>query len=149
MLQKNKILKIFIIICLVLVMFFIVFFLTGDMRKYSKANKFAKKGMYEQAISLYEQISDYKDSSKLIANCSCSIAEEKIENKEYDEAKTILYNIKDQVDVTNDIDECNYYISESLIKEAKYSEAIDLLEGLTSEKESARNKFSIKIKIKS
>ncbi len=59
--RKKSILTISIAI---LILGFIIFFLTSDMRKYAKAEKSYEQQKYDTATKLYQDLGDYKDSSK-------------------------------------------------------------------------------------
>lgn len=89
---------------------------------------------YEDAISIFEQIGDYKDSEEQIANCEEHIKENLyvqaiglFDSKSYDEAITIFEELGDYKDSQEQIVSCNERI-EATKKEETYDMAVGLMQ---------------------
>ena len=89
---------------------------------------------YEDAISIFEQIRDYKDSEEQIANCEEHVKEtlytqaiDLVASKFYEEAITIFEQIGDYMDCKDQIASCKAQIEEAK-KEETYSKAIELMQ---------------------
>lgn len=85
-------------------------FTACDGSDYKKALKLMESGSYEEAKSIFSEISDYKDSAEFIEECDYQIAVGLMNNGEYDKAKSIFSEITDYKDSTQLIIDCNWQI---------------------------------------
>lgn len=53
----------------IIIIAIIVFFATGNLRQYNKAEKFLKNGKYQEARKIFDELEDYKDSNSKVCEC--------------------------------------------------------------------------------
>lgn len=103
----------------------IAYYATADMRAFNKANNLMLEKEYDQAIEIYTEIKDYKNSEDLITSCYLGKVSVLCESGDYQEALKILkdYNITDQ-DLTN---KCNYGLGKQEKEKGNYEKAVEYL----------------------
>ena len=95
----------------------VLFFLFSPSTKYKKANDLLNNGKYDEAISIYTEIKDYKDSTDKITLCNYEKARVLFEEGKFKDAKTILSQIVSYEDAENELRKCNHMILYNYIKE--------------------------------
>ena len=80
--KRSKVLSIITILLIILVfgIFFIIRYIIPNIeieKKYSEAQELMNKEMYEEALNIYNEIQDYKDSNKKANQCNDKIIEKK------------------------------------------------------------------------
>ncbi len=83
---------------LVVAIILIIVFAGADGRDYKKAMNLYNNGQYEEAASIFEDISDYENSSEMISACTYAQANELLTNKNYVEAIELFDSIPDYLD---------------------------------------------------
>ncbi|SEH86745.1 TIR domain-containing protein [Ruminococcus flavefaciens] len=94
--------------------------------RYNKAVSLLSNGDYEDAINIFNDINNFKDSNDKINECKYKKALSLLSNDKYDEAINEFSNICGYKDSIIQIIECNYQKAYSLYKESHYDEAISL-----------------------
>ncbi len=84
------------------------------MVKYNKANKLLEQGSYDEAISLFTELGNYKDSTDLINECNYQQAVKYKDIGSYDEAVTMFEELGNYKDSAEKLKELAYTKAESL-----------------------------------
>ena len=103
--------KMWIIILGVLILIGIcvsIFLGTANLRAYSKANAALGSRDYEEAISLFSALADYKDAATLIKEAMYGLASQKMDEEDYDTASSLLENLEDYEDSAQLLMKCQY-----------------------------------------
>ena len=109
--------------------------------RYNSALALMEEGKYEEAISKFEKLDDFKDSAQKIAECNQGILEAKYTSAielmkagKYEEAKALFLTLKDFKQSAQMIRDCElmpqYHTAVQLMNENKYGEALPILEAL-------------------
>ena len=109
------------IICIIVGFIFVLNNTIIPNSKYNNAIKLKESGEYDQAIIVFEELNDYKDSKEQVNDCTYETAIELKENGKYEDAITIFKEIENYKDSKNQIKDC-----ETMIKDIKYDNAIVL-----------------------
>lgn len=145
--QKKKTVKTLKIVLPVLaaIIVAVVVFTTviQPMMNYNAAVALMESGKYEEAITAFEAMGDYKDSTEQIANCENGIIEQNYQSavvlmkeEKYEEAAKIFNSIKKYKDSDNLSKESSYLRANKLVEEKKYNEALPILKNLGNYKDS-------------
>jgi TolA-binding protein len=126
--KKLKLRKTIAVVSLVAVVFVIAIYVAVvnvfvPMNKYNNAVSMMEKGQYEEAVALFAELGDYKDSSKKISDCRYYGAIGLMEDGQYAEAIVIFENLSEYRDSATKLEECNIAILDE-----KYNSALELLE---------------------
>jgi len=102
---------------------------------YVRAGVKLRSGNYEEAKSIFEDISGYKDSEKMIYKCDYEKAESLLKAGNYDEALEIFENLKAKgySDSKERVVECQLLMADSYISEGKTQEAFKILNRLSDD----------------
>ncbi len=156
--NKNKKTLIITIILVVSVIFIIVLnTIIIPTNRYKNAVELMNEQKYDEAVSIFEQLSDFKDSEKKIEECKNGLLEKQyvqatdlMKAKQYDEAITIFKSLDDYKDCKEKIKECEIGVLEekynhalTLIDSKKYIEAYEVLTELEKYKDSEEKRLSI------
>ena len=85
------------------------------MVKYNKANKLLEQGSYDEAITLFKELGNYKDSTDLINECNYQWAVKYKDSGSYDEAITLFEDLGNYKDSAEKLIELAYTNAESLV----------------------------------
>ena len=112
--------------------------------KYNAAVELMESGEYEQAITAFEALNGYKDSTDKITECSYGIAVDLKNAEKYEEAISAFKALGDYKDNAEQITTCEtaikdikYNTAVKLMESGKYEEAITAFEALGGYKDSA------------
>ena len=105
--------------------------------KYSSANKCVESKEYLEAIAIYEELADYKDSADKGISTRYLLASSQLENKEYQNAYDNFTLIKDYEDSAAKRQESGYGYAQALMTDKKYQEAIDIFGSIGDYEKSA------------
>lgn len=105
--------------------------------KYSSANKCVENKEYLEAIAIYEELADYKDSADKVISTRYLLASSQLENKEYQNAYDNFTLIKDYEDSAAKRQESGYGYAQALMTDKKYQEAIDIFGSIGDYEKSA------------
>ena len=127
--KRNTIIGVsFFSIMLVLIVFFIILgtvILPND--EYNDAVALMNDGKYEEAISAFEALVDYKDSDVKILECRYRIAFGLMENANYQKAISAFEALNGYNDSDDQILNCQYKIALGLVNDGMYAQAKKLL----------------------
>ncbi len=140
--NKRKPLLIFIV---AVIACFIIFFAYRQLslsNKYNNAINLYNRSNYDEAISEFEKLNNYKDSQKMLAECKYGKAISLYQLKNYKGAFNIFKAIKDFSDSTSYMEKCNSeYIKE--LKETSFNVQYVLTKGVYEIDQSAFEKVTI------
>lgn len=94
------------------------------------------EGRYEEAIEIYTDLGNYKDSTTQIKECKYLIANGYLEEGRYEEALE-LFNVLDYKDSKDKVMECKYRIATNLFGRAMYAEAFNEFKKISGYKDSS------------
>ena len=109
---------------------------------YTIAADSIKAQRFDLSISIYETLSEYKDSKNLLVDSKYKYALWYKEQGKYSEAINLLESTTGYKDSDNQIKDCNYLIAEGLYAEEKYTEALviySLLDNYIDSREKANS----------
>ncbi|MBQ4629495.1 MAG: tetratricopeptide repeat protein [Clostridia bacterium] len=112
-------------------------FVLGPSFKYSDANDLLKSGDYDEAIAIYKELGDYKDSENKIDLCKYQKAGQLTESGKYDEAIVIYTELGNYKNCKSQLSLCKYNKAVLLCNDGKYGEAAVILEELGDYEDSA------------
>ena len=117
--------------------------------KYNKAVSLENEGKYDEAISAFEAMGDYRDSAEQIENCKAKILENKYNSAvslanegKYTEAIAEFEALGDYQDSSEQILSCRYNVALALADEENYTEAIAEFKALDGYQDSAEQALS-------
>lgn len=129
--KKKKIVFVALGIVVVVVAGVSAYFGTSNMRAYNRAVKMANDNQYEEAINIFNDIIEYKDSKEQVDDCFYQIGLENISNSNWDEAKDVFDQIENAELKEEGLDKVEYCKAIEFINEGKYEEAIEILTPLS------------------
>ncbi len=94
-------------------------------RAYKSAGKCLTNSEYDEAIRLYESVSDFKDSQEKIKEAKYQKAASLFANREYSSAYDIWSEVSDYNDGSERMKEAKYFEAEALCEQGKYAEAAE------------------------
>ncbi len=94
-----------------------------DLFAYNSAIDHKDKAEYSDAIDIFEDLGDYKDSQAQITECKYLLAKQQIDDGEYEEARSTLTELGDYKDSKDQLDKCNYLDAKQMLADGKYDEA--------------------------
>lgn len=126
-------------------LFLIIFFFFGSPYiQYVHAKNLLKNAAYDEAISIYENLGDFKDSVEMIKEAHYQKAFSYLADRKFDEALALFAEIKEYRDSSEMITEVNYQKANDLLAKKSYAEAASLFTGLKNyrnSKELAREAY--------
>jgi TolA-binding protein len=122
-----------IAICLILVLYILVL---SPFIKYSKAVNSFKSNDYEEAIAIFEELGEYKDSAQLIKESKYNLARESLNQNNYKDAIALLEEITDYQDSTQLLFDTKYALGKKHLDEKSFEDAISLFEEIPDYKDS-------------
>lgn len=120
--NMSKIVTLFLCILIVGVTAFMAITLPSHF-KYENAIELMDNQRYEEAISKFVALDDYKDASTKIDECYYLEAMQLYSNKKYDEAITVFQKAENHKDAKVKIVECYYLKGKQLYIDGEYGEA--------------------------
>lgn len=135
--SKNRklIIVIFTILFVLLTILGITVFIVPYV-KYCNSIKLQNNSKYDDAIALYKELGEYKDSRNKIKECNYQKVLVDIENMNYTDAINIISEIKDYKDYNELYKEIKYLQAKQFIEKYSYSDAISNFEELNDYKDS-------------
>ena len=104
--------------------------------KYNQAGVAFAEGRFDDAISLYASLGDYKDAKEQITESKYQKANALLETGEYDKAMVQFQRLANYKDSYEQISECKYQKANKLLDEGKGEEAIEICESIEFYKDS-------------
>ena len=92
-------------------------------REYQRATRLMEAGRYEEAITTFYALKNYKDSATQILECDYRKALNLMNEKKFDEATELFSELNGYSDSATQIVECTYRKAGELCKSGKYDEA--------------------------
>lgn len=123
-------------IILVSILLFIAGSFISTVCKYNKAEDALNNSSYDEAIELYESITNYKDSDEKLHEAKYRKADALVQDREYDEAITLYRDLavyKDSADKINDV---TYQKGKHLLEQNLFVDAISIFTNLGDYKDS-------------
>lgn len=112
------------------------FMMTGcKSNDYKTAQSLYDEGKYEEAITMYESLGDYKDSADLLVTSKYMMACDLQDEEKYDEAIAIYDEIGDYEQSASNKEKCNLAKASKLIEEKNYEEALAIVENYPDSEE--------------
>ncbi len=104
---------------------------------YKKASELMNSGSYEEAIPIFEELGDYKDSADMINVCKYGQAAALYDGKQFDNAKIIFEELGDYQDSADRVTACKYGKAAALYDDKQFDSAQAVFEELGDYKDSA------------
>ena len=98
--------------------------------KYAEAAEYMDEKEYDDAISIYKELGDYKKSNDKLQECRYFLVKENIKRKDFDDARTLLGKLGDYKDSKKLLLECDYQEAKSYMEYEDYEEAIKIFKAL-------------------
>ncbi len=116
----------------------------GRYVQYSSAKAFMEEGKYDQAVSAFEALGDYKDSAKQMENAQLAVdyetAKTLMEEGKYDQAVSAFEALGNYQDSAEQMENAqlavDYEKATALLESGKYEEAISAFEALNGYQDS-------------
>ena len=135
--KEKKYLIIAICVAIVLVISFTVLeIVVFPLAKYNKAVSLMEDGSYDEAISFFDELGDYKDSKDMIKKSQYKKGIKLFEDGSYDEAIKEFNSLDNYKDSKDKAIESKYRIAESLFENESYDEAREVFGVLVDYKDS-------------
>ena len=136
--KKSKILKVVIpVILFVVIAILIMFYVIIPASNYKSAETLMADKKYTEAIAVYTNLEDYKDSIDKITECKYLLACDLLTEKSYSKAIEAFKKIENYKDSTDKIKEANYLLANSLMADKNYASAISTFETIADYIDSA------------
>lgn len=147
--KKKKLKKIIIVLMAVIIVIGVSGFVLAKIVimpncEYNRANKLMRKGKYEEAITIYNDLDGYKDSDDKLIEAKYNLGIVLKNEGKYQEAITIFELLGDYNDSKEKIDETKYFYGILLKNDKKYVEAISIFELLDGYKDSEEKIIEVK-----
>lgn len=113
-----------------------VFFGTANLRAYSKANAALESKEYEEAISAFSALADYKDATTLKTEAMYGLASQKMDEQDYDTASSLLKDLGDYEDSAQLLMQCQYQLAIGVHDSGDIDGAITMLSAIPDYDES-------------
>ena len=107
--------------------------------KYKQAEEALANNSFEEAITIYTELHEYKDSEEKITECRYQQAKWYLESEEYMLAIDTLREIESYKDSSDLIKENLFFYAKNLMADKQYKEAIEIFEANENVYEEARN----------
>ena len=105
---------------------------------YKKAQKLLDAGAYDEAIALFEQLDDYKDSPELLKRSCYEKAVALADGEDYDQARALFESLGDYQDSRAKAVDCVYQMALSRYAEQDYPGAETLFREIETERDVSR-----------
>ena len=106
--------------------------LNRDNIKYAIANGKMNAGSYDEAISMFDSLGEFKDSKDLINECNYRKAERLFDSEDYETAGKLFDTLSGYKDSKEKKQECDYIRADQLFENKEYEEAADAFEDLNT-----------------
>lgn len=110
--------------------------LNAILTAYKKAEKLFEGGKYEDAITNFEEVEDFKDSKEKIKEAKYRLAVQYFENKNYGKSKQLFEELKDFKDSKEKVKEAKYGLAVQYFKNKDYGKSKQLFKELKDYSES-------------
>lgn len=137
--KRNKRIKISLIVTAAICIAAAVLWFTvlSPMIQYNQAQTLLDNGSYDEAIVLFADLEDYKDSRDKVLETKYAKAEKLFANKGYDAALAVFEELADYSDSAERIKEVTYSKAGALVETEAYQQAIDIYQMLGDYKDSS------------
>lgn len=98
--------------------------------QYAHANYLLKEASYDEAISIYESLGEFKNSTEMIKEANYQKAYNCLTNRKFDEALTLFTEINNYRNSNEMISEVKYQKANDLLAKKKYDESASIFIGL-------------------
>ena len=109
----------------------------SPMIQYNQAQALLDNGNYDEAIVLFTELENYKDSPEKVLETKYAKAENLFKNKDYDAALAVFEELADYSDSAERIKEVTYAKAGALVETEAYQQAIDIYQRLGDYKDSS------------
>ncbi|MBR3416803.1 MAG: tetratricopeptide repeat protein [Clostridia bacterium] len=133
-----KVIAVVAAVALVLAGAVVALVLNLDNIKYAIANGKMNGGAYDEAISMFDGLGDFKDSKDLVNECNYRKAEQLLENGDYESAKNLFDRLAGYKDSKDYSQECDYRTAEQLLENKDYQNAANIYEKIITYKDSKK-----------
>lgn len=103
---------------------------------YREANSLFESGNYDEALKIFQELGDYKDSVEFSKECQYQIAKELLALGHYDEANQLFLNLDQYADSASLCKECIYQKILLFIEQQNYEAASAELDSISGYKDS-------------
>ena len=140
--ENNKKLRKRILICAAIVLFMAFSYYLYDInvvipaKKYEEATQLLENNKYDEAITVFEELGNYSDSTSLIEKSKYKKGLELLNNGQYADAIAVFKEIEDYEDSSIQINEAKYRNGKELYDSGDYDDAINLLNEIIDYKDS-------------
>ena len=117
-----------IAVCIALVILWIT--VLSPMIEYNKAQTLLDSGSYDEAIAIFTELEDYKDSPEKILETKYAKAESLFASKDYDDAVAIFTELADYNDSADRVKEVKYSKASALSESKDYAKAAEIYKEL-------------------
>ena len=108
-----------------------------DLMAYNSAKDLMDAKKYDQAITAFAELGDFKDSKDMIKECKYKKANALLGKGEFEQALEQFEALGNYKNVKSKIWECKYGIASRLMEMGEYEQAYDILKALNGYKDSA------------
>lgn len=108
------------------------------MQKYNSAVSLMETGQYEEAIVKFEELGDYKDSTRLLTEATYRNANHLFESEKYSDALSIYESLDNYADSNNKILECYFNLGEQYFQKGYYKTALEYYKNAQQESLASR-----------
>ena len=116
------------IITLLLVILCCVFLVACNSSDYKKAESLLSQGNYSDAMSIYESLDGYEDSTEKIVYCKYGIGEQLFEEGDYEKALETFLALGSYEDSETKVIQCKYELGKSAYNEQNWDRVIEFLD---------------------
>lgn len=121
-----------------LLAFLLVISLTGCKGSdYKQAMELYANDDYAEALAIFTELGDYKDSSSMVSKCKYAMAQQLMLDGDYEGALVIFEELGDYKDSAESLKECYYQRALRLVAEQQYDAAEEIFAMLGNYKDSA------------
>ena len=136
--KRNKIIALIVGGAAILSVASVVVFNTiiSPLMKYNEAIALVDSGRYNDAIVIFEELGNYRNSQDMILSAKYSCAVELMNNKDYNGAKVLFDDLGEYQDSVDQAKEAVYLYATSMMAEKKYLEASTCFDTIWNYKDS-------------
>lgn len=103
---------------------------------YNQATTLLEQGQYDEAITVFESLGEYKDSATMVMEASYQKGEYLLDSGLFDEAIEVFTNLEDYKQSMEMVKEASYQKANDFLSKGEYEEAKDLFTSLADYKDS-------------
>lgn len=129
-----------ICLCAAVIVLAAVFFLTANLRQYSKAVKLYEAEDYAAAAEEFADLGQYKDAPQQFLRSRYALATDWLIKKEYTQALEVYESLGDYKDSPRKVMECGYTLGAAALEEERLDDAIAYFEKATDDYRDAKSK---------